>query len=91
MTDIEFSQRSAREDSLLRPPAGGYSPLMGDAGTHFRTAWRDANIEGGKVILSPMLSVDAESEKFIGEHSEAANRFLKREYRAPYVVPQIGS
>ena len=50
-----------------------------------------SSIEAGKVMLGPMLSVDAESEQFVGEHAEVANRFLKREYRAPYAVPRIVS
>ena len=50
-----------------------------------------SSFESEKVVLSPMLSVDAESEKFVGDHADVANRFLKREYREPYVVPRIDS
>lgn len=39
--------------------------------------------------LSGMLDFDVESGQFTGEESEKANSFLKREYRAPYVVPEI--
>mgnify|MGYP001554346622 CR=1 FL=1 len=50
-----------------------------------------SSFECEKVVLSPMLSVDAVSENFVGEHADVANRFLKLEYRAPYVVPQFDS
>jgi hypothetical protein len=36
-----------------------------------------------------MLEVDVANEVFTGPHAEAANRFLKREYRNGYVVPEI--
>jgi hypothetical protein len=35
--------------------------------------------------------VDVEAESFVGEHADAANSFLKREYRAPFVVPELVS
>lgn len=44
-----------------------------------------------QIKLSPMLTVDVEKEVFVGDNAEAANAFLKREYRAPYVVPQISA
>ncbi len=41
------------------------------------------------IRLSPVLEVDVAAEKFVGDHADAANRFLKREYREPFVVPEI--
>ena len=35
------------------------------------------------------LEVDAEREVFVGQHAQAANAFLKREYPAPYIVPEF--
>ncbi len=43
----------------------------------------DANIK-----LSPMLEIDVKNEKFVGAHAEKANALLKRQYRAPFVVPE---
>ena len=40
------------------------------------------------VLLSGMLEFDVDSGRFTGEGSDRANAFLKREYRAPYVVPE---
>ena len=41
------------------------------------------------IKLSPVLEFDVASEKFVGEHADAANRYLKREYREPFVVPEV--
>ncbi|MEZ6129891.1 MAG: Gfo/Idh/MocA family oxidoreductase [Planctomycetaceae bacterium] len=46
-------------------------------------------LESDKVLLSPMLTVDVQNEVFEGENAAAANVFIKREYRAPYIVPEI--
>ncbi len=46
-------------------------------------------LESDAIKLSPMLEVDSASEKFVGDHAELANGFLKREYRKPYVVPEL--
>jgi hypothetical protein len=46
-------------------------------------------LESDDIRLSPMLTVDVEKEIFVGENAEFANPFLKREYRAGYVVPEI--
>ncbi|MCC6510226.1 MAG: Gfo/Idh/MocA family oxidoreductase [Pirellulaceae bacterium] len=45
-------------------------------------------LASSQIKLSPMLSIDVKQEKFVGPHAEAANQLLKREYRAPYVVPE---
>jgi hypothetical protein len=41
------------------------------------------------IRLSPLLEIDAASGKFIGEHAETANRFLKRQYREGFEVPEL--
>ena len=47
------------------------------------------NPEGGQVQLSGMLEFDEKKSQFTGAGSDKANSFLKRKYRAPYVVPEI--
>ena len=47
------------------------------------------SIESAGIRLSPLLTIDAKTEKFVGSGSEAANQFLKREYRTGYEVPEI--
>jgi predicted dehydrogenase len=46
-------------------------------------------MESAEIKLSPILSLDVESETFVGDHAELANRYLKREYRKPFVVPEV--
>ena len=43
------------------------------------------------IKLSPVLEIDIERERFIGQHADAANKLLKREYREPFVVPNISA
>ena len=38
--------------------------------------------------IGPVLTFDPATEKFTGDHAEAANKLLTREYRAPFVVPE---
>ena len=38
--------------------------------------------------VGPTLTFDPATEKFTGEHADAANKLLTREYRAPFVVPE---
>jgi len=40
-------------------------------------------------ILGPSLTMDPDKEVFIGEFSNEANMFLSRDYREPFVVPEI--
>ena len=39
-------------------------------------------------LLGPWLQVDGSQERFTGDHSEQANAYLRRVYRAPFVVPE---
>ena len=41
------------------------------------------------LAVGPTLTFDAESEKFTGKDSSYANMFLSRNYRPPFVVPEI--
>ena len=39
-------------------------------------------------ILGPWLQMDSETEKFVGQFSEQANEYLRRNYRQPFIVPE---
>ena len=54
-------------------------------------AAHSVDMEGGKIRLSPTLTINPESELFIGDHAEKANQLLKREYRKGYEVPEIAA
>src|SRR5262245_6422724 len=45
-------------------------------------------LENSRYQLGRSLTVDAKNERFVGEGSDAANRLLRRTYRAPFVVPE---
>ena len=39
------------------------------------------------ITMGPMLTMDPRKEKFVGEYSDMANMYVKRNYREPFVVP----
>ena len=41
------------------------------------------------LTLGATLTVDGDKERFKGEFSDTANKFITREYRKPFVVPQL--
>ena len=45
-------------------------------------------IDGMTYTIGPVLSFDPSKERFVGEQAEAANVLLRREYRAPFIVPE---
>ena len=42
-----------------------------------------------ELSLSPRLEFDTETERFVGEQAEAANKLLRREYREAFAVPAV--
>jgi hypothetical protein len=51
----------------------------------------DANgidLDKTPAVLGAMLTLDPATERFVGEFSEAANPYVTREYRAPFIVPE---
>ena len=46
-------------------------------------------LDGGDIRLSHMLTIDDETEQFVGDHAESGNKFLKRKYRKGYEVPDF--
>jgi len=47
----------------------------------------EVDLEKEPITVGPMLTMDPETEKFTGEHSDWANMLVKRNYREPFVVP----
>ena len=47
----------------------------------------EVDLEAEPLTLGPMLTMDPEKEQWVGEYSEWANMYLKRNYREPFVVP----
>jgi len=40
------------------------------------------------IMLGPMLKLDPDTERFTGPFSKPANRYVSREYRTPFVIPE---
>ena len=47
----------------------------------------EVDLEKEPITMGPMLTMDPQKEEFVGENSELANMFVKRNYREPFVVP----
>lgn len=39
------------------------------------------------ITIGPMLTMNPRTERFVGENSDLANMYIKRNYREPFVVP----
>ena len=39
-------------------------------------------------IMGPWITIDSDTEKFVGDFSDEANAYLSRNYRQPFVVPE---
>jgi predicted dehydrogenase len=48
------------------------------------------NVDQDKITMGANLSIDPGAERFTGDHAEAANKLLRREYRKPFEVPENG-
>ena len=64
-----------------------WKSLLADMGEHLGE--HGIKMESDAIRLSPMLELNPEEEKFVGDHAESANKFLKREYREGYEVPEL--
>jgi predicted dehydrogenase len=47
----------------------------------------EVDLEKEPITMGPMLTMDPEAEKFVGDYSDMANMYVKRNYREPFVVP----
>jgi hypothetical protein len=44
------------------------------------------NLKNLPIVLGPWLHMDSKTEKFYGDYSVEANKFISREYREPFVI-----
>lgn len=66
---------------------GIWNSIVDEMGAH--VAAHGVQLESDQIKLSPMLTIDPTTEAFTGENADVANAFLKRDYRAPYTVPEV--
>jgi hypothetical protein len=50
-------------------------------------AANEVNLEKEPITLGPVVTMDPSKERYVGENSDMANMFVKRNYRQPFVVP----
>jgi hypothetical protein len=46
-------------------------------------------LDATAATLGPWVSLDAKQGRFVGDFAEAANALSRREYRKPFVVPEL--
>jgi predicted dehydrogenase len=66
-------------------------PEMADAFDRCRGYLREngVDLDAEPATLGPWVALDAERGEFVGEFADAANLLSRREYREPYVVPDV--
>jgi len=78
----KYSSDEAKELNLEQ-----WTTLMKEMETH--TAAHGIKLESDQISLSPMLELDVEEGRFVGDKKDVANKFIKREYRKGYEVPEL--
>jgi hypothetical protein len=81
-TGEAFSMEAAEQVELPE-----WRSLLAEMKDHL--AAHSLEMEDANLRISKMLEFDPNKEVFVGDGSQDANKYLKREYRAPYVVPEI--
>ena len=79
----------SKPDAMIEATRG--NPEWSDAFERFGDHLAANGIDLGKTpaVLGPWVTMDSDSDKFVGEFSEQANELSRREYREPFVVPEI--
>jgi hypothetical protein len=47
------------------------------------------DLDATLATVGPWVSLDAKQGRFVGDFADAANELLRRDYRAPFVVPEL--
>lgn len=90
LANIAFRSGTALKMDAVKgidDPQGIWASLLKETEEHLGNY--SLKLDSPGLMLGPVLTVDPKKEVFVGDHAEAANKFLKREYRAPYAVPEI--
>jgi predicted dehydrogenase len=66
-------------------------PELARAFERFREHLREngVNLDATPPVLGPWVTFDAKQERFVGDFADAANQLSRREYRRPFVMPEI--
>jgi hypothetical protein len=47
------------------------------------------DLSADQAVLGPWVTFDPEKARFVHDFAEAANRLSRRQYREPFVVPEV--
>jgi hypothetical protein len=69
----------------------GANNELADAFERCRTYLREngVDVDATGATLGPWVTFDCKEERFVQEFADAANKLARREYRQPYVVPEL--
>jgi hypothetical protein len=64
---------------------------MADAFERCRGHLRENGVDLDSTLatLGPWVSLDVDQGRFVGDFADAANELSRREYRKPFVVPEL--
>lgn len=83
-SDLAGQGRQQATSILAKPEAAGiWKELVALVAVH------EGQEVAGAMRVGPQLAFDDKAEKFIGEHAEAANRYLRVSGRKEFVVPEV--
>ena len=79
----------AEPNAMIEATQG--NPQWSDAFGRFRHHLGANGVDLGKThaTLGPWVTLDSDSETFVGEFAKQANALSRRDYRRPFVVPEI--
>ncbi|MBI4661903.1 MAG: Gfo/Idh/MocA family oxidoreductase [Verrucomicrobia bacterium] len=88
MANISHRIGKATPGTEIRERISGHKELL-NAFQRFQEHLSANGIDLEKTLiqLGPMLTMDSDTERFVGEFSREANELVSRPYRAPFVVP----
>lgn len=90
LANISHRTGSRRNPGEIREQLQGRSALAEPFGRFTEhLAANDIDLDRTPAVLGSPLTLDSATEHFTGENSAAANQYLSREYRQPWVVPQL--
>ena len=78
----KFSADEAKEIDLEQ-----WTTLIGEMKAH--TQAHGVEMDSDQIRLSPMLELNTDEGRFVGDKADMANKFIKREYRKGYEVPEL--
>lgn len=66
-----------------------WATLISEMESHTRA--NGVELESEQIRLSPVLELNSESGRFVGNRAADANKFIKRDYREGFAVPELSA